>query len=385
MNGTPRAPAAWPSTHESPTTKISLRSGQRSPMTRSPSGSGLRWRTSSRVTTRSRYGARAKCSRTWRVAAPPLLVQSAVLNPKARTAWSASRAPGSSLASPSACCSWARAISQRPSSRLGACSRTRRTSSGADQRESRGGSATPRSRRKTTRSLAITRRSSGELTSVWSRSKTIARGAAAIRSEGVDKREESVARQVERSRVQRLRPVACRVIGVERRRPSHELPKGTLPGVEHELTERLGLGPGHYGQAEGRNPLLPEGAVVAPEDGDAAHQVIGLVPPVAQALERSRERLDQRGLIERLGDVPQRQRVADPAELEAQHAQHPVEGGGLDVRARSEITSFFAPREEQANADPPRRGGRAPLRPRQEDRQRPPIFFFAPAPPPPPL
>src|SRR3989304_1162646 len=40
MNGTPRAPAAWPSTHESPPTKISLRSGQRSPMTRSPRGAG---------------------------------------------------------------------------------------------------------------------------------------------------------------------------------------------------------------------------------------------------------------------------------------------------------------------------------------------------------
>ncbi len=43
---------------------------------------------------------------------------------------------------------------------------------GADQRCSRGGSATPRPRTNASISLATARRSSGELTSVWSRSNT---------------------------------------------------------------------------------------------------------------------------------------------------------------------------------------------------------------------
>src|SRR3989304_1429655 len=58
MNGTPRAAAAWPSTQESPTTKTAPRSGQRSPMTRSPSGAGFRGRAAPRRTARARGGGR---------------------------------------------------------------------------------------------------------------------------------------------------------------------------------------------------------------------------------------------------------------------------------------------------------------------------------------
>src|SRR5262252_8072201 len=172
MKGMPPACAATPSTQASPTITMCWASGQRSRTTRSPSGSGLRAVTSSRVTTRSRWRRRSKRDRTKSAATRSLFVQIAVAKPSWRSASSASAAWGSSTACSMARRSCAWGMARISASRCGACARTWPKISAPDQRSSRTGSAMPRSRTKASISRPTALRSRGELTRVWSRSKT---------------------------------------------------------------------------------------------------------------------------------------------------------------------------------------------------------------------
>src|SRR3970040_656163 len=172
MNGMPPAWAASPSTQATPPITMWGAPGQRRRTTRSPSGSGLSAVTSSRVTTRSRWRSRPKRSRTKSATTRSLLVQIAVAKPSWRSAVSASSAKGSSTACSMARRSWRRGILRISPSRAGASLRTKANSSGPDQRSSRWGRGRTRSRTKVSISRPPTWRSSGELTRVWSRSKT---------------------------------------------------------------------------------------------------------------------------------------------------------------------------------------------------------------------
>src|SRR5215470_395169 len=182
MKGMPPAWAATPSTQASPTITMCLASGQRSRTTRSPSGSGLRAVTSSRVTTRSRWRSRSKRERTKSATTRSLFVQIAVAKPSWRSASSASAAWGSSTACSMARRSCAWGMARISASRCGACARTWPKISAPDHRSSRTGSATPRSRTKTSISRPTAFRSRGELTRVWSRSKTQTGGCAVTAS-----------------------------------------------------------------------------------------------------------------------------------------------------------------------------------------------------------
>ncbi len=172
MKGTPPAWAAAPSTHESPTTTMPAASGQRSRTTRRPSGSGLSRRISSRVTIRSRCGSRSKRARTKSATTRSLLVQMAVAKPRSFMAATASRANGTRVASLMARRSCATGIASSSASRCTASRRTRSNSSAPDQRSARAGTLMPRARTKASMSRPTAFRSSGELTRVWSRSKT---------------------------------------------------------------------------------------------------------------------------------------------------------------------------------------------------------------------
>src|SRR5215510_6916377 len=172
MKGMPPAWAATPSTHASPTITMCCAPGQRSRTTRSPSGSGLRAVTSSRVTTRSRWRSRSKRESTKSATTRSLFVQIAVAKPSLRRASSASAAWGSSTACSMARRSCAWGMARISASRWGACARTWPKISAPDQRRSRTGRAMPRSRTNTSISRPTVFRSSGELTRVWSRSKT---------------------------------------------------------------------------------------------------------------------------------------------------------------------------------------------------------------------
>src|SRR5215467_2123522 len=182
MKGMPPAWAATPSTQASPTITMCLASGQRSRTTRSPSGSGLRAVTSSRVTTRSRWRSRSKRESTKSATTRSLLVQIAVTKPSWRSASSASAAWGSSTACSMAPRSCAWGMARISASRCGACARTWPKISAPDHRNSRTGSAIPRSRTKTSISRPTALRSRGELTRVWSRSKTQTGGCAVTAS-----------------------------------------------------------------------------------------------------------------------------------------------------------------------------------------------------------
>src|SRR5262245_10082202 len=172
MKGMPPACAAMPSTHASPTITMCCAPGQRSRTTRSPSGSGLRAVTSSRVTTRSRWRSRSKRESTKSATTRSLFVQIAVAKPSLRRASSASAAWGSSTACSIARRSCAWGMARISATRWGACARTWPKISAPDQRRSRTGRAMPRSRTNTSISRPTVFRSSGELTRVWSRSKT---------------------------------------------------------------------------------------------------------------------------------------------------------------------------------------------------------------------
>src|SRR5262244_344689 len=178
MKGMPPAWAATPSTQASPTITMCLASGQRSRTTRSPSGSGLRAVTSSRVTTRSRWRSRSKRESTKSATTRSLLVQIAVTKPSWRSASSASAAWGSSTACSMARRSCAWGMARISASRCGACVRTWPKISAPDHLSSRTGSAMPRSRTKASISRPTALRSRGELTRVWSRSKTQTGGCA---------------------------------------------------------------------------------------------------------------------------------------------------------------------------------------------------------------
>src|SRR5262252_5526225 len=156
--------------------------GQRSRTTRSPSGSGLRAVTSSRVTTRSRWRSRSKRESTKSATTRSLFVQIAVAKPSWRSASSASAAWGSSTACSMARRSCAWGMARISASRCGACARTWPKISAPDHRNSRTGSAIPRSRTKTSISRPTALRSRGELTRVWSRSKTQTGGCAVTAS-----------------------------------------------------------------------------------------------------------------------------------------------------------------------------------------------------------
>src|SRR5215467_769019 len=182
MKGMPPAWAATPSTQASPTITMCLASGQRSRTTRSPSGSGLRAVTSSRVTTRSRWRSRSKRESTKSATTRSLFVQIAVTKPSWRSASSASAAWGSSTACSMAPRSCAWGMARISASRCGACARTWPKISAPDHRKSRTGSAIPRSRTKTSISRPTAFRSRGELTRVWSRSKTQTGGCAVTAS-----------------------------------------------------------------------------------------------------------------------------------------------------------------------------------------------------------
>src|SRR5215831_10316364 len=182
MKGMPPAWAATPSTQASPTITMCLASGQRSRTTRSPSGSGLRAVTSSRVTTRSRWRSRSKRESTKSATTRSLFVQIAVAKPSWRSASSASAAWGSSTARSMARRSCAWGMARISASRCGACARTWPKISAPDHRNSRTGSATPRSRTKTSISRPTAFRSREELTRVWSRSKTQTGGCAVTAS-----------------------------------------------------------------------------------------------------------------------------------------------------------------------------------------------------------
>src|SRR5215470_17436134 len=182
MKGMPPAWAATPSTQASPTITMCSAPGQRSRTTRSPSGSGLRAVKSSRVTTRSRWRSRSKRESTKSATTRSLFVQIAVAKPSWRSASSASAAWGSSTACSMARRSCAWGMARISASRCGACARTWPKISAPDHRNSRTGSAIPRSRTKTSISRPTALRSRGELTRVWSRSKTQTGGCAVTAS-----------------------------------------------------------------------------------------------------------------------------------------------------------------------------------------------------------
>src|SRR5713101_3165495 len=142
MKGMPPAWAASPSTQASPTITMWGASGQRSRTTRRPSGSCF-------------------------------------------IAVSASIAKGSSTACSMArrSCAWGIAMISTSSS--AARARTKASTSVPDHRRSRRGSGKPRSRTKASISRPTALRSSGELTSVWSRSKTQTGGLCATASAAV--------------------------------------------------------------------------------------------------------------------------------------------------------------------------------------------------------
>src|SRR6266508_1728520 len=207
MKGMPPAWAATPSTHASPTMTMWGASGQRRRTTRRPSGSGLSAVTSSRVTTRSTWRSRSKRARTKSATTRSLLVQMAVAKPSCLIAVSASIAKGSRIACSMArrACVWGMASTS--ASRCGASALTKANSSGPDQRSSRRGRGRPRSRTKASISRPTALRSSGELTSVWSRLKTqtgrlCVTASAAVRRQAVGLAEE-VAEQLDAGPVQR--------------------------------------------------------------------------------------------------------------------------------------------------------------------------------------
>src|SRR5213593_830849 len=101
----------------------------------------------------------------------------AVAKPRWRRASRASAAKGSRAARSMARRSWAWGIARISASRWGAWTRTWPKISAPDQRSSRWGRARSRSRMKASISRPTALRSRGELTRVWSRSKTQTGGA----------------------------------------------------------------------------------------------------------------------------------------------------------------------------------------------------------------
>src|SRR4029450_12486019 len=101
----------------------------------------------------------------------------AVAKPSCRRASRASAAKGSRASCSMARRSWAWGMARISASRWGAWTRTWPKISAPDQRSSRGGRARPRSRMKASISRPTALRSRGELTRVWSRSKTQTGGA----------------------------------------------------------------------------------------------------------------------------------------------------------------------------------------------------------------
>ena len=105
--------------------------------------------------------------------------------------------------------------------------------------------------------------------------------------------------------------------------------------------------------------------MVASEHGDAADHVIGLVGAPPDALEGAAHGAQERRLRRR---VPDRERVAHAAQLEAHHAGDPIHRRLAHVDARAEVAELLARREEQPHAQARRRRRGQPLEQGQQNR-----------------
>src|SRR5260370_18839109 len=182
-----------------------------------------------------------------------------------------------------------------------------------------------------------------------------------LRARG-DDRVEGLRGEVERAGLERRQAVARRVIRVEGRGAAEGEPERAPHRIEDEPTERLGLrrrddGEPVRGHARGR-----EGAVVAPEARDATHDVVALVAPPAEPLERPPERPRDPRLLAR---GPHSKAVADAAQLEREHARDARHADLPHLLPRPEVVELLARGEEEPHAEPGRR--RAALAEAEQD------------------
>src|SRR5262245_114317 len=179
-----------------------------------------------------------------------------------------------------------------------------------------------------------------------------------FRDDGLERSE----RQRQGRRLERAAAIPRRVVGIEGSRALDEEPHRAARRGEDELPERFGLRGRHHRQRVGRHAGGRERAVVAPEQRDAAGEVVALVAPESHSLERRARPPQKRCLVDH---VPDRERVADAAQLEAQHAGQLGQVRTARVLSGAEIAALLGRGEQQPHAQARRDGRGQTLQQRQ--------------------